>query len=478
MTHRGRMVGAPTRRDRPQGARDRRGDPEPRLTPPGRPPRNESVTTGASSGAHRPVSRLLVGPVGATGARDGAGRMGGGSGTRAATAAAAPDGRRGAARRLRGRSRAAWTSGAATPSAAGATPSRHGVERVDPGRGGPARRRHRAETAPPTPSPTPTATPSESATPSPSRPPNERSPHPHPSATTKPRTSLIRGDSRPQGARPATAPQGARLLARCPRRLVRVAHPAGRVGVPEVRGPQARRRRRAEDAPGALEAGIRPKATIGGNGVEIDLDRQILLVVRGGSVRTILNTSTGSGEEYTSTSGNRAIAVTPRGSYTVYRCRDGPRHELARTARAAALLPPRHRRARFGQHPAVARLARLRAAQQRRHRPDLGDRPDAGRQPRRGALSPSHTLVQTPGGPAESRTDFFIKWSQGVSGRTHSGHDGCSRGARCGTARTVVPPRATVARCTTEPPPPLAVRGARGRGAHGRAGGHRSGRAP
>ena len=74
----------------------------------------------------------------------------------------------------------------------------------------------------------------------------------------------------------------------------------------------------------ALAAGIRPKATIGGNGVEIDLDRQILLVVRGGSVRTFLNTSTGSGEEYTSTSGNRAIAVTPRGSYTVYRAVDGP----------------------------------------------------------------------------------------------------------------------------------------------------------
>jgi peptidoglycan hydrolase-like protein with peptidoglycan-binding domain len=82
-----------------------------------------------------------------------------------------------------------------------------------------------------------------------------------------------------------------------------------------VVGPKTRR---------ALAAGTRPKATIGGNGVEIDLDRQILLVVRGGSVRTILNTSTGSGEEYTSTSGHRAIAVTPRGSYTVYRAVDGP----------------------------------------------------------------------------------------------------------------------------------------------------------
>jgi peptidoglycan hydrolase-like protein with peptidoglycan-binding domain len=73
----------------------------------------------------------------------------------------------------------------------------------------------------------------------------------------------------------------------------------------------------------ALAAGTRPRATLAGDGVEIDLDRQILLVVRGGAVRTILNTSTGNGEEYTSTSGNRAIAVTPRGSYTVYRAVDG-----------------------------------------------------------------------------------------------------------------------------------------------------------
>jgi len=82
-----------------------------------------------------------------------------------------------------------------------------------------------------------------------------------------------------------------------------------------VVGPRTRR---------ALEAGIRPKATLGGDGVEIDLDRQVLLVVRGGAVRTILNTSTGNGEEYVSTSGNHAIATTPRGSYAVYRAVDGP----------------------------------------------------------------------------------------------------------------------------------------------------------
>ena len=41
-------------------------------------------------------------------------------------------------------------------------------------------------------------------------------------------------------------------------------------------------------------------------------------------MRTILNTSTGNGEPYTSTAGRRAIATTPRGSFTAYRAVDGP----------------------------------------------------------------------------------------------------------------------------------------------------------
>jgi peptidoglycan hydrolase-like protein with peptidoglycan-binding domain len=74
----------------------------------------------------------------------------------------------------------------------------------------------------------------------------------------------------------------------------------------------------------ALADGIRPRATLSGNGVEIVLDRQLLLVVRGGTVKTILNTSTGNRERYTSTSGNPAIAVTPKGTFEVYRGVDGP----------------------------------------------------------------------------------------------------------------------------------------------------------
>ena len=74
----------------------------------------------------------------------------------------------------------------------------------------------------------------------------------------------------------------------------------------------------------ALAHGIRPRPTLSGNGVEIDLERQLLLVVRGGKVLTVLNTSTGNGEEYTSTSGHQAWATTPKGRFAVYRAVDGP----------------------------------------------------------------------------------------------------------------------------------------------------------
>jgi peptidoglycan hydrolase-like protein with peptidoglycan-binding domain len=212
--------------------------------------------------------------------------------------------------------RASWTSGEATPAAAGASPSTTASTGWTPAV---------EATTTPTPSetlsPTPTATPSETVTPSPSATPTKK-PAPSPSATTKPRTSLIRGDSGPKVLALQRrlkelgywlgAPDGS--FGSLTQQAVWAFQKSAGLRRDGVVGPKTLR---------ALEAGIRPKATIGGNGVEIDLDRQILLVVRGGSVRTILNTSTGSGEEYTSTSGNRAIAVTPRGSYTVYRAVDG-----------------------------------------------------------------------------------------------------------------------------------------------------------
>ena len=72
----------------------------------------------------------------------------------------------------------------------------------------------------------------------------------------------------------------------------------------------------------------------GGSHIEIDLGRQILLVVQDGQTRWVLNTSTGSGEAYASPAGGTAVATTPTGSFTVEReidgLRDGPLGTLYR----------------------------------------------------------------------------------------------------------------------------------------------------
>ena len=162
--------------------------------------------------------------------------------------------------------------------------------------------------------PTPVVTATRSASPT-------RKPTPKPTTAAKPRTTLVRGDS------------GPRVLA-LQRRLDDLGYwlgtPDGSFGSLTQQAVWALQKSAGLKRDGAvgprtlraLSAGIRPKATLDGDGVEIDLDRQVLLVVRDGSVRMVLNTSTGSGEEYTSTSGNRALATTPRGRYTVYRAVD------------------------------------------------------------------------------------------------------------------------------------------------------------
>jgi peptidoglycan hydrolase-like protein with peptidoglycan-binding domain len=62
-----------------------------------------------------------------------------------------------------------------------------------------------------------------------------------------------------------------------------------------------------------------------GDHVEIDLARQILIVVTGGQTRWVLNTSTGSGEAYAAPSGGTAVAITPVGRFQVQREIDGLR---------------------------------------------------------------------------------------------------------------------------------------------------------
>jgi peptidoglycan hydrolase-like protein with peptidoglycan-binding domain len=63
----------------------------------------------------------------------------------------------------------------------------------------------------------------------------------------------------------------------------------------------------------------------GGDGLEIDLARQVLFVVQGGQVQWAINTSTGNGEAYVSSSGGNAIAATPPGQFEIYHHIDGLR---------------------------------------------------------------------------------------------------------------------------------------------------------
>ncbi|KGN35934.1 endopeptidase [Knoellia flava TL1] len=73
----------------------------------------------------------------------------------------------------------------------------------------------------------------------------------------------------------------------------------------------------------ALDRGVRPTTRLAGNGIDIDLHRQVLLVVRGGQVKHVLNTSTGGGYEYERKDGSTATARTPKGSFRVYHSVDG-----------------------------------------------------------------------------------------------------------------------------------------------------------
>jgi peptidoglycan hydrolase-like protein with peptidoglycan-binding domain len=76
----------------------------------------------------------------------------------------------------------------------------------------------------------------------------------------------------------------------------------------------------------ALEGATRPAPrSTSGSHIEIDLERQLLLVVQGGQTRWAINTSTGSGEAYAAPGGGSAVAATPRGSFAVEREIDGLR---------------------------------------------------------------------------------------------------------------------------------------------------------
>ena len=78
-----------------------------------------------------------------------------------------------------------------------------------------------------------------------------------------------------------------------------------------VAGPQTQQR---------LPDASRPTAqNPSGNHLEVDLGRQLLLVVSDGGVRWAFNTSTGNGEAYDRPSGGSGVARTPRGTFRMQR---------------------------------------------------------------------------------------------------------------------------------------------------------------
>jgi peptidoglycan hydrolase-like protein with peptidoglycan-binding domain len=73
----------------------------------------------------------------------------------------------------------------------------------------------------------------------------------------------------------------------------------------------------------ALAAGVVPHArSTTGYEIEVDLQNDLLLIVDGGKVRDVLNTSTGGGYTY-QTGGSTALALTPQGQFQLYRQVDG-----------------------------------------------------------------------------------------------------------------------------------------------------------
>lgn len=57
--------------------------------------------------------------------------------------------------------------------------------------------------------------------------------------------------------------------------------------------------------------------------IEVNLSRGVVYLIEGGGVAAVMNASGGSGEYYYNSYGNLVQAITPRGSYSLYRYYDG-----------------------------------------------------------------------------------------------------------------------------------------------------------
>ena len=193
-------------------------------------------------------------------------------------------------------------------------------------------------TTPPVPTTTPTATPSPTSTAPKPKPSPKPKPKPSPKPSPTPTPTPTEGDTLHPGDHGAYVlsvqqrlsglgswlgtPHG--TYGYLTSQAVMALQKAAGLGRDGVYGPATRR---------ALKAGVRPSSRHGGTGVEIDKARQLLLIVRGGRVSMILNTSTGNNEEY-DYKGTRRIATTPSGTYWFFRSVDdndeGPLGDLWR----------------------------------------------------------------------------------------------------------------------------------------------------
>jgi peptidoglycan hydrolase-like protein with peptidoglycan-binding domain len=101
------------------------------------------------------------------------------------------------------------------------------------------------------------------------------------------------------------------------RQAVMAFQKAGGLDRDGVAGPKTR---------GQLPAASRPTPrTADGDHIEVDLERQLLFVVRDGQTQWTFNTSTGNGEAYDRPSGGTGVARTPRGDYEIERQINGVR---------------------------------------------------------------------------------------------------------------------------------------------------------
>ena len=172
-------------------------------------------------------------------------------------------------------------------------------------------------TAPPSTEPAPTASPSTEPAPT-------ASPTPKPTASAKPQ----RLKSGVKGARVVALQQRLTELGYwngeadgtfggLTQQAVFALQKAAGLGRDGVVGPKTQK---------ALENGVRPKAkSTSGRVVEINLKRQLLMLVDDGKVSQVFNTSTGSMEHYEQ-KGSTYLADTPSGRFRVSRQIDGWRH--------------------------------------------------------------------------------------------------------------------------------------------------------